>query len=87
MKIKNIVIFYPSFEAGGVEKIIENLIIFFTRKGLKVYLISKKTKNLNILKKIKNLNILTTKNQSLNVLPNRFSSSINCIGILKNIEH
>ena len=50
MKIKNIIIFYPSFEAGGVEKIIENLTFFFTKKGLKVYLISTKTKNLKILK-------------------------------------
>ena len=85
MKIKNIIIFYPSFEAGGVEKIIENLTFFFTKKGLKVYLISTKTKNLKILKNIKNLNILTTKNEYLNILPNRISSSINCIGLLKNL--
>ena len=53
MKIKNLVIYYPSFERGGVEKIIKNLINYFSKFNLNIYLISEQTKNLKILKKKK----------------------------------
>ncbi len=33
--MKNIVIFYPSFERGGVEKVLINLIKFFSSKKKK----------------------------------------------------
>ena len=32
MSLKKIVIFYPSFEKGGVEIILVNLVIFFKKK-------------------------------------------------------
>ena len=32
MKLKNLIIYYPSFEKGGVEKIIKNLILYFETK-------------------------------------------------------
>jgi hypothetical protein len=70
--MKNLIIFYPSFERGGVEKIIENLIIHFKKKKINIFLISLKNKNLNKLKKIKNLKIINPqKNNFLFFVPNR----------------
>ena len=40
MKLKKIIIFYPSFERGGVEIILLNLIRFFLKKKIKIVLIS-----------------------------------------------
>ena len=40
MKLKKIIIFYPSFERGGVEIILLNLIKFFLKKKIKITLIS-----------------------------------------------
>ena len=40
MKLKKIVIFYPSFERGGVEIILINLINHFLKKKIKIILIS-----------------------------------------------
>ena len=40
MKLKRIIIFYPSFERGGVETILLNLINFFLKKKIKIILIS-----------------------------------------------
>ena len=40
MKLKKIIIFYPSFERGGVEIILINLINFFLKKRIKIVLIS-----------------------------------------------
>ena len=37
MKLKKIVIFYPSFERGGVEIILINLINHFLKKKLRLY--------------------------------------------------
>ena len=56
--IKNIIIYYPSFERGGVEKIIQNLIFFFIKKKIKIYLITTNKKNLGPIKKFKNLSII-----------------------------
>ncbi len=50
MKLKKIVIFYPSFERGGVELILINIIKFFIKKRIKIILIS------NIPEKIINKN-------------------------------
>lgn len=54
MKLKKIIIFYPSFERGGVEIILMNLINFFLKKKVKIVLISnipkkKLPKNINFL--------------------------------------
>ena len=40
MKLKKIIIFYPSFERGGVEIILMNLINHFLKKKVKIVLIS-----------------------------------------------
>ena len=40
MKFEEIIFFYPSFEKGGVEKIITNLIKNFSKEGMKIHLIS-----------------------------------------------
>ena len=78
--IKNIIIYYPSFEKGGVEKIINNLIYIFLKKKIKVYLITTKNKNLNNLKKLKNLDIVFSETSNiLNFFPNRISAMLSCI--------
>ena len=55
MKLNNVVIYYPSFESGGVERIIKNLIEYITSKKINVFLITSNKKNLQILKKKKTL--------------------------------
>lgn len=82
MRIKNLIIYYPSFESGGVEKIIKNLIRFFISKGIKIFLITSNKQNLKIIKKNKNLKIILIKNNYYAYLPTRLSSSINSIKYL-----
>ena len=82
MRIKNLIIYYPSFESGGVEKIIKNLIRFFILKGIKIFLITSNKQNLKIIKKNKNLKIILIKNNYYTYLPTRLSSSINSIKYL-----
>ena len=50
MKIKNIIIYYPSFERGGVEKILVNLVDYFVKKKINVNLITIKNNNNKFLK-------------------------------------
>ena len=56
MKYNQIILFYPSFEKGGVEKILINLVLFLLKKKLKIILISSKInidiKNKNFQQKI-----------------------------------
>ncbi len=82
MKIRNLIIYYPSFESGGVEKIIKNIIRYFISKGIKIFLITSNKENLKIIKKNKNLKIIIIKNNSYTYLPTRLSSSINSIKYL-----
>ena len=72
--MKKILIFYPSFERGGVEKILENLCIFFSKKKKLVYLITNK-KSIKIIKKknikiipIRKINKFPFKKKSANVI-------------------
>ena len=51
MKLKKIILFYPSFEKGGVENILVNFIKFLLRKKLKVVLISSNFNRLEIINK------------------------------------
>jgi glycosyltransferase involved in cell wall biosynthesis len=85
MRIKNLIIYYPSFESGGVEKIIKNLIRFFISKGIKIFLITSNKQNLKIIKKNKNLKIILIKNNYYAYLPTRLSSSINSIKYLNHL--
>ena len=55
MKIKNLIIYYPSFESGGVEKVIKNLIKYFISKSINIYLITSNKENLKIIKKQKKI--------------------------------
>jgi hypothetical protein len=40
MKLKKIIIFYPSFERGGVEIILLNFIKYLLKKNIKIILIA-----------------------------------------------
>ena len=79
MKIKNLIIFYPSFEKGGVEKIIQNLINYFLKFKLNVYLITEKNNNLKSLAFKKNFFLIHPLKKKFSFLPNRYSTSLNCI--------
>jgi len=52
--LKNLIIFYPSYERGGATKILINLIKFFSKKNIKIFLIinsfNYKHKNLKLIK-------------------------------------
>ena len=85
MKIKNLVIYYPSFERGGVEKIIKNLINYFSKFNLNIYLISEQTKNLKILKKKKNIFLIHPSKRYFKFLPNRYATSLNCLAPFGNL--
>ena len=61
MKLKKLIIFYPSFERGGVELILINLINFFLAKKVQISLI---TSNFNK-KKIKNNKFFSLKEVEL----------------------
>ena len=49
MKLKKIIIFYPSFERGGVELILINLIKYFLKKKIKIALFSANSKETKII--------------------------------------
>ena len=85
MKLNNVVIYYPSFESGGVERIIKNLIEYITSKKINVFLITSNKKNIQILKKKKKINIIFIKDNYFSFLPDRFSSSINSIKYLYSV--
>ena len=80
MGMKNLVIFYPSFESGGVEKIIENLISYFSTKNINIFLVTIKNKKINKFNKIKNLKIISPKiSSNFFFLPYRIFSMIRCM--------
>ena len=60
MKVKKLIIFYPSFERGGVEIILVNLIKYFLKKKIQIVLITSKLKEKKIFEnklfKIRNIN-------------------------------
>ena len=78
MKIKNLIIFYPSFEKGGVEEIIKNLITNNKKTIKNIFLITNKNKNLKSLKKTNNLKIRSIKINQIPFIPFRLWSSIIC---------
>ncbi|MDC0469136.1 glycosyltransferase [Candidatus Pelagibacter sp.] len=69
--LKKIIIFYPSFERGGVENILLNLIRYFLKKRVKIVLISSNIKK----------NVFENKNLKLRIIkvrnPVLFSNRIN----------
>ena len=82
MKLSKIIIFYPSFEKGGVENVLINLINYFLSKKIKVTLISGKFKNKQIQKNklFKLKNVVSKKNFFLN---NRIKKSLSAVRILR----
>ena len=78
MKLKNLIIYYPSFEKGGVEKIIKNLILYFETKKINVYLISEKNSNLKFLNKFKTVKLISPKKNFFRFMPLRFNRAFNC---------
>ena len=89
MRLKRIIIFYPSFERGGVETILLNLINFFLKKKIKIILISNAPKK----KLPKDNNFLQIKpNYKINsFFSDRLSKAIQASkklsNILKNSNH
>lgn len=77
MNLKQIIIFYPSFERGGVEKTIFNLLNYFKDKNIKIKLISAKNTRINILKKINNCSLIHPK-EKINIFSNRLNTAFNC---------
>ena len=72
---KNIVIFYPSFEKGGVTNILRNLVKDKKSKNYNIYLISSKNLIYSNNKK-KNYFFLPIKNKTIPLIPQRFTSSL-----------
>ena len=84
MKLNKIIIFYPSFEKGGVEKILVNFINFILSKNYETILISSnfKKKLINKKKKFKYVNLDFKKNIFLN---DRISKSFSAYSKLNKI--
>ncbi|WP_415295276.1 glycosyltransferase [Candidatus Pelagibacter sp. Uisw_113] len=76
MNLKKIIIFYPSFERGGVELILINLIKYFLKKKIKIILFSANFKEHKIISN----NLFELKkfeNKKKNFIPKRVSTAIN----------
>ena len=80
--LRKIIIFYPSFERGGVEIILQNLINFFLRKKIKVVLISSNIKKnffKNKLFEYQNIQI-----RNFPFLPDRINKAVSASKTLSN---
>ncbi len=78
--LKKIIIFYPSFERGGVEIILINLIKFFLKKKIEIVLITSNLKKdflKNKLFELKIVNVLPS-----NLMPDRISKALTASKIL-----
>ena len=77
MKLKHIILYYPSMERGGVEVNLKHLIKYFTEKKIKVSLISSKLDLGDIKIKKKNLYFIKTKSKfKFMLLPHRLQAAI-----------
>ncbi len=84
MKLNKIIIFYPSFEKGGVEKILVNFINFILSKNYEIILVSSnfKKKLIHTKKKFKYVNLDSKKNTFFN---DRISRSFDAYFKLKKV--
>ena len=84
MKLKKIIIVYPSFERGGVENILVNLINELVRKkiSIEIITISNKLKNSQLLKPSKYLYIHCTKMKKIFFLSNRINLALQAAKLL-----
>ena len=80
--LKKIIIFYPSFERGGVENILVNLINFFLKQKVEIVLITSNIKK--GLLKHKLFNCKYIKFAPFSFLPNRINKALSASKILKN---
>lgn len=82
--MNKIIIFYPSFEKGGVEINTINLLKFFKKKKINVDLITSKLsyKNKKKLSKFSNVKQINKKNKFINLIPNRFYTAFLCSYLL-----
>lgn len=71
--MKNIIIFYPSFERGGATKVLINLIKYFSKKKISVYLITNKISN--DFKNNKFIKTLVITNNKVRFINNRITTS------------
>ena len=80
--LKKIIIFYPSFERGGVEIILLNLIKFFLKKKIEIVLITSNFKKGIIKNEIFQPRIV--KERSFLIIPDRISKALTASKILVN---
>jgi glycosyltransferase involved in cell wall biosynthesis len=83
MKVKKLIIFYPSFERGGVEIILVNLIKYFLKKKIQVVLITSSIKEKKILRN-KLFKIRNIKTTPKSFLSDRIKKAFSASGILIN---
>ena len=81
---KNIIIFYPSYERGGVTKTLNNLLKSQTLKDINIHVIS----SFNFIKQIKKNNIFFHSykiNRRISFIPFRFISAFYALNKLRNL--
>ena len=71
--MKNIIIFYPSFERGGATKVLLNLTKYFSSKKINIYLITNKLSN--DLRNTKFLKNFIIRNNNIKFINNRITTS------------
>ena len=86
MSKKNLILFYPSLEKGGVTFILQNLLKFLSNKNMNIHLISSENilSNLNIKKNNLYFHNIKKKNY-LPFLPGRFNSAFNAMTVLNKL--
>ena len=76
--MKNLVIFYPSYERGGATKVLENLIYYCAKKNIKLYIIINKNLKYN-----KNILYIKISNRFKFIRSRFFSSLFGSIKLIK----
>ena len=85
-KKKNLILFYPSFEKGGVTNILKNLIKNKNNKKFIIHIISSKNFLSNVLKKKKNLYFYpVAKKINIPFFPKRFTTALDGMFVLTSL--
>ena len=86
MSKKNLILFYPSLEKGGVTFILQNLLKFLSNKNMNIHLISSENILSNLNNKKNNLYFHNIKKKNyLPFLPGRFNSAFNAMTVLNKL--
>ena len=80
--LKKIIVFYPSFERGGVEIVLINLINFFLKQKIEIVLITSNFKKKLIKNKLFNCKYI--KVAPFSFLPDRINKALSASRTLKN---